>query len=581
LGIRTSKDFVDAVRRAGDIVRLVSDYVPLRPAGSRLKGLCPFHQEKTPSFSVDPDLQLFYCFGCNTGGDLFKFVMLYEKVGFAEAVELLAQRWGVPVPAERSAESDVRSRLLELNREAEGFYRARLLDETSGLAARQYLGRREVSLEVATRLGLGYAPDAWEALRTHLLSRRFKPQELVEGGLTVSRKEGPGEYDRFRHRLMFPIRDVAGRTVAFGGRALGDSEPKYLNSPETPAYVKGDHLYGLDEGKEAIRREGHVVVVEGYLDLAALRQAGCQHSVASLGTAFTPSQARLLSRYTGRVVVCYDGDAAGAAATQRSLDLLLERGFEVRAAELPSGMDPDDFVRKEGAVAFEQLVQQAPGWLEYLVHRECATRDLRRTEEKVAAVNALLPRIARLASPVERASWAEVLSDALRIEDDLVLQELKTALRAARPAIRQRPAEREPLPEAQARLVRVLLHLGEARMTARGRLEAGDLAGTRVAPIVDAILRHGDEGKEVDLPTVLESLERDEDRDLLTWIAFREGPEISADEVEGCVRSLRRERLVKERRELQRAIERTADPAAVDALLLRKQQLGRQIDALN
>jgi DNA primase len=576
-----SKEFVDAVRRAGDIVRLVSDYVPLRPAGSRLKGLCPFHQEKTPSFSVDPDLQLFYCFGCHTGGDVFKFVMLYEKVGFAESVELLARRFGVPLPAASRPENDARARLMDLNREAEAFFRAKLLDKETGLAARQYLTRRGISVETASKLGLGYAPDAWEALRTHLLSRRFKPQEVAGGGLTIPRKEGQGEYDRFRHRLMFPIRDVAGRTLAFGGRALGDVEPKYLNSPETPAYVKGDHLYGLDEGKEAVRREGYAIVVEGYLDLAALRQAGFEQSVASLGTAFTPNQARLLSRYTGRVTVCYDGDAAGAAATQRSLDLLLERAFDVRVVELPSGSDPDDFVRKEGPAAFDGLVKGAPGWLEYLVRRECGTRDLGRTEEKVAAINALLPRIARLESPVERASWAGQLSDALRIDDDLVLQELKSALRAARPAIRQRCPDREPVRETEARLVALLLRLADGRTGARAHLEPADLAGTRVERIVDAILRHGKEGKEVELPEVLESLDAEEDRELLTWIAFREGPEVLADEVEDCVKAIRRERLVRERRELQRAIERTADPAAVGALLLRKQELGRQIDALS
>jgi DNA primase len=471
--------------------------------------------------------------------------------------------------------------VLDLHREAEGFFKAKLRDEATGHLSRQYLARRGISLETASRLGLGYAPDAWESLRTHLLSRRFKPQEVVESGLAIPRKEGQGEYDRFRHRLMFPIRDVAGRTLAFGGRALGDAEPKYLNSPETPAYVKGDHLYGLDDAKEPIRREGYAIVVEGYLDLAALRQGGFEHSVASLGTAFTPNQARLLSRYTGRVVVCYDGDAAGAAATQRSLDLLLERKFDVRAVELPTGMDPDDYVRKEGAASFERLVKQAPGWLEYLVRRECSSRDLGRTEEKVAAINALLPRIVRLESPVERASWAGLLADALRIEDDLVLQELKSALRAARPGIRQRHFDREPIREAEARLVAVLLRLGDGRSGALAQLEPADLVGTRVGRIVDAILLHLEEGKEVKLPEVLETLNAEEDRELLTWIAFREGPEIREDEIEGCVKALRLERLVRERRELQRAIERTADPEAVDALLLRKQQLGRQIDALS
>ena len=581
MGVPMSKDLVDAVRRAGDIVRLISDYVPLRPAGARLKGLCPFHQEKTPSFSVDPELQLFYCFGCSTGGDVFKFVMLYEKVGFPEAVEFLALRWGVPLPTARTPEDGRRARVLEMNREAEAFFKGRLGDPESGRTARAYVEGRGLSLETARLLGLGYAPDAWESLRSHLVGRRFSPQELVEGGLAVRRKEGEGEYDRFRNRLIFPIRDVGGRTVAFGGRVIGDAEPKYLNSPETPAYVKGDHLYGLDLARDAIRREGYAVIVEGYLDLAMALQAGVSQAVASLGTAFTPGQARLLSRYTERVVVSYDGDSAGGAATERSLDILLERGFDVRAVELPSGMDPDDFVRKEGPEAFRKLVGGAPGYLDWLLKRAIASRDASRIQEKVAVVNTLLPRLARLKNPLERAAWAGQLADALRIEDDLILQELRTALRAARPAIRQRALDREPVRETEARLVAVLLNVEAGREQARSHLEPGDLEGTRVARIVDTILRHADEGKEVDLPAVIQSLESDEDRDLLTSIAFREGPEARAEEAADCVRMLRRERLVRERRDLQRVIEGTADPAAMDALLLRKQQLGRQIDTLS
>ncbi len=581
LGVATSRDFVDAVRSAGDIVRLVSEYVPLRPSGARLKGLCPFHQEKTASFSVDPDRQLFYCFGCHTGGDVFKFVMLYEKVAFPEAVELLARRFGVPIPAARRGSDDLRTRLLEMNRAAEAFFRSNLADPDRGRRARQYLERRGIAADTSLLLGLGFALDAWESLRTHLVAKRFRPEELVVGGLAVPRKDGEGEYDRFRDRLVFPIRDVSGRTVAFGGRILGEGEPKYLNSPETPAYVKGDHLYGLDLARDAIRREGHAVVVEGYLDLAALHQAGFDQAVASLGTAFTPSQARLLARYTERIVVSYDGDAAGASATTRSLDLLLESGFDVRAVALPGGCDPDDFIRKEGAEAYGRLVRQAPGWLEYLVRREASSRDLSRVEEKVAAVNAVLPRLARLPSPVGRASWAGILADALRIEDDLVLQELRTALKTARPAIRQRPRQEDALREVEARLVAALLGSPDGREAAREHLEPGDLDGTRVAGLVSRILGTEAEGKSVDYPAIFATLEAEEERDLLTRIAFMDGPETRPEEVESCLRTLRRDRLVRERRELQRAIEHAADPAAVDSLLVRKQQLGRQIDALS
>jgi DNA primase len=579
LGGRTSSDFVETVRSAGDIVRVISDYVPLKAAGTRMKGLCPFHEEKTPSFSVDPGTQLFYCFGCQTGGDIFKFVMLYEKVGFREAVELLAERFGVPLPASRPRDSRL-DRVREAVRLAERLYAERL-SGPGGKRCRDYLARRGIRNETVDELGLGYAPDSWDTLRNHLASNRFNPEEMAAAGLVLARKDGSGYYDRFRDRLIFPIRDVSGKTLAFGGRALGDTEPKYLNSPETPAYTKGNHLYGLDRAREAVRRKGFVIVVEGYLDLAALVQAGFDNAVASLGTALTPGQAQLLARYANRVLVSYDGDSAGAAATIRSLDLLLGKGFEVRVVDLPDKLDPDDFIRKEGAQAFGRLVDSAPAYLEFLVSREARRRDLDRPEERVAAANAVLPHLARLDSPIERASWAGRLADALRIEDDLVLQELKRVLKSGKTVIRHRVRDAEPPREVESRLVSLMLRFEQGRKKASADLDPGDLAGTRVAGIVRTILRLVGEGKGVDYPTVFSALEDDDDKEILTRIAFREEPEGEADEMEDCIRSLRKQRLMREQSELQKQIRTAADAAAINTLLDRTQQLARQIDALS
>ena len=583
-----SSDFIETVRQAADIVRVISDYVPLKQAGVRYKGLCPFHQEKTPSFSVDSNNQLFYCFGCQTGGDVFKFIQLYEKTDFREALESLAQRFGVPIPrAQRPRDDDPRERTLAINDAAQEFFREQLGSD-AGKRCREYLAQRGLDDETIAGLGLGYAPDDWERMRSHLVARRFSPAELQKAGMTLPRKSGRGEYDRFRDRLIFPIRDVSGRTVAFGGRALGDTEPKYINSPETPAYTKGNHLYGLNRARDSIRREGHVIVVEGYMDVAALAQAGFDNVVAALGTAFTPAQARLLKRCSRRAFFSYDGDAAGAAATVRSLDLLLEEGFEVRVVELPSGTDPDDHIRKEGADDYRRLVQEAPEYLEFLVHRQIRERDILTVQGKVAAVNEVLPHVCKLSNPIERASWADRLADALQIEEGLVLQELRSALRNAQTTIRQRPSSSQALHEAEIRLVALLMGSEEERVRLGEELDETDLETTRIAPIVQAILRLTREEKEVDHPTVLAELGEGPDAELLTRIAFEKQPE-NGPGLDDClwafrVQRLRRQerRAVRELGKLQKSTDdQPADEADVNRRLTQLQELARQRDSLH
>ena len=576
--------FIETVRNAGDIVRLVSDYVPLKQAGIRHKGLCPFHQEKTPSFSVDPNRQLFYCFGCQTGGDIFKFVQLYEKVPFPEAVEIVAKRSGVPMPKqERKGPAGPLERLQMLCDSASQFFRGALEHPKNGAAARAYIEKRGLDEATSKRLALGFAPESWEALRGHLLQKRFRAEEGRTAGLLLQRKSGSGEYDRFRNRLIFPIRDVQGRTRAFGGRALGDDEPKYINSPETPAYKKGEHLYGLDLAKESIRREGFAIVVEGYLDLAAVMQAGFVNVVASLGTAFTEAQARLLARYCERVVFSYDGDTAGAAATVRSLDMLLSKGFDVRVVPLPAGTDPDDYIRDHGAQAYGDLLKEAPVYLEFLIRREARDRDLSRLDDKVAAVQAVLPHLARLSSVVERSSWTARLADALHIDEEWVLQELRGAVRTAKHSIRQRPPQSRPVPEAEMRLVTCLLRAAEQNQLPED-VDLTDLAGSRVEPIVRLIVERAFEGKTVDYPTILDALEDEADRTLLTGIAFREEPD-DGPGVDDCLAALRRRRLAREEKQLAREIgdlqKGAVSTAEIDKQLLRLQELARQRDSLS
>ena len=581
-------DFVEAVRASSDIVQVISDYVPLKRAGRRLKGLCPFHQEKTPSFSVDPDAQLFYCFGCQTGGDIFKFVQLYDKLGFTETLESLAERFHVPIPETRQSKgADERERVLQINDATLGYFR-RLLKEDAGQGCRDYLERRGLSAETIEQLELGFSLDEWDGLKTHLAAKRFSPQELLKAGLAVPRKQGNGVYDRFRGRLIFPIRDLRGRVIAFGGRGLAaDAQPKYINSPETPAYTKGNHLYGLHRAKEAIRREGFAIVVEGYMDLAALVQHGFDHVVASLGTAFTPAQARLLARYTERVRVSYDGDAAGAQATARSLDMLLDQGFDVHVVDLPGGADPDDFIQQHGASAYERLVREAPEYLQFLVQKEVRRHGIGSTKNKVAVVNAVLPHIAKLKNAIERTAWATKLADTLQIEDGLVLQELQGALKSARVEIRQRPSRpsSDRMRAAEVRLIHLLMRSSSDRQRLR-EMGTDDLAATAIAPIVSAILESDGDQEALDASTVCARLP-EEDSQTLTRIMFRDEPSEGAS-FDDCMDAFRRDNLTRAERQVASQLNRSrqndqpsSESEDLDRQLMQLQQLARQRDALH
>ena len=346
-----------------DIVSVVSSYVQLRPKGGRLWGLCPFHNEKTPSFSVVPDKQFYYCFGCHKGGGVIQFVMEVERLSYVEAVRLLAQRVGMELPGEvddaaLQKERAQKERLYAACKEAALFFHKQLLSK-AGMPARAYLGRRGLEPETIRRFGLGFAPDSWDMLMKHLLRAGYSSEELILGGLLVKNPNSGRVYDAYRNRVIFPIIGTNGRVLGFGARALGDEKPKYINTGDTPIYNKRNNLYGLNLQKSASTKSGDLVMVEGYMDVISLYQAGVANVVASLGTALTQQQARLLKRYVSSVYISYDGDSAGQNATLRGLDILAGEGLTVRVVAIPDGLDPDDFVRRNGKEAFDALREQA------------------------------------------------------------------------------------------------------------------------------------------------------------------------------------------------------------------------------
>ncbi|MGH7731958.1 MAG: DNA primase, partial [Candidatus Eiseniibacteriota bacterium] len=357
-GPRMADDWVERVRGANDIVEVVGQVVQLRRVGRNWTGLCPFHKEKSPSFSVNADRQFYHCFGCKAGGDVFRFIQETEKVGFLEAVELLSRRVGIPVPERRAGERALRTPLLEALEQAATAYQQWLADPDRGRAVRDYLGARGIDVETIRAFRIGLAPEGWSNLADRL-GPRLGEDALVQAGLAMRRESGTGVYDRFRNRLMVPLIAPGGAVVGFGARALGDEQPKYLNSPETPVYHKGSFLFALDAARRSADVAGEVVVVEGYFDAIALHQAGLTHTVATSGTALTADQARLLRRAAPRVALTYDGDDAGREAMMRSLAVLLAEGLDVAVVDLPQGEDPDTLVRRGGAEAWHALRARA------------------------------------------------------------------------------------------------------------------------------------------------------------------------------------------------------------------------------
>lgn len=417
--LQITPDFLRGVRDAVDIVAIASDHTRLRKAGRRWSGLCPLHKEKTPSFSVDPEQGLFYCFGCGAGGDGIRLHMALSGDDFPAAVEALARRFGVPIPAAgpaRRTRGEEGPDLEPVLAAAEEFFRGELARSEP---ARSYLARRRVPAELVARFGLGYAPDGWRSL-LGALSPRFPVADLLAAGL-VTRPEGGGDpYDRFRHRLVFPIRDAAGRLVGFGGRTLGDDKAKYLNTAETVRFHKSSLLYGLDQAKRAAREGGRLVLVEGYFDLLAVAAAGEPAVVASMGTALTPEQVRLLARWAEEVAVAYDGDSAGAAAAERALPLLLAERLTVRRARLPAGQDPDSLRLAAGEEALAALLAEAPDFvlleLERLVPAD-AHRQPHLQARAAAGVTALL---APIPDPVLRYGYGRLAADRLRVPAELL-----------------------------------------------------------------------------------------------------------------------------------------------------------------
>ena len=432
---------LEQIRQNNDIVEVIGSYFPLKRAGANFRALCPFHKEKTPSFNVNPQKQIWHCFGCGAGGDVFTFVMKYENLDFISAVRRLAERTGVRLEFDETASEpnrDHKEPLFKLHEQVAEFFHQTLLKEKSAEPARAYLKKRGITADVVKRWRLGYSPDAWDALIQWAASRKFSAELLETAGLALRRERGDGFYDRFRGRLMFPICDEQGRVVAFSGRILTDAkdQPKYVNSPETPIFQKGKILFALDKARRAILDEKFAIVCEGQVDTISCHEAGMTNVVAPQGTALTEQHARILKRYAEEVVLMFDADAAGQNAVVRSAEPLWEAGLVIRVAVLPQGHDPDSFVKEMGAEKLKNLITKAPSFFVYLLERLSEQHDPRSDSGKLQIARHLADWLVRTPSPILRSTYAQQTAVRLAVPEDAVWQEvrrLQTGRRTERP----------------------------------------------------------------------------------------------------------------------------------------------------
>jgi len=465
-------DFVEQLKSAVDIVSVVGEYVRLRKSSAyRFTGLCPFHSEKTPSFTVHVSKQFYHCFGCHAHGDVLKFVMEMEHVSFYEALKSLSERYGIPMPKRSQyADEDARRRgaLFQMHELAQENFRSNLAGP-AGEAARAYLERRGLTAETIAAFGLGYSERSGRALTRLMEQRGFPAAWIEESGLAGKRPDG-SFYDKFRNRLMFPIHDEQGRIIAFGGRALSkEDEPKYLNSPETPIYKKREVLYNLHRAKDAIRKQDRVILVEGYMDAIGVTAAGFAPVVASCGTSLTGQQIRSLKRHSQHIVVNFDPDAAGGGGAERSLDTLLAEGMFVRVMELDGGLDPDEYCKQRGAESYQQRLEAAKGYFYWLADRARAQHNVHTPEGVVAVLKSLLPSVQAITDPLERMAVAENLADYIGVGRGAVLETFRKAVVDRRETTMERP--KENLRADERGLLEVLLSEAEGREELVGELE--------------------------------------------------------------------------------------------------------------
>ncbi len=597
--------FIEDLKNRADLVRIIEPYAELKKKGANWMGCCPFHQEKTPSFSVNPQKGFYKCFGCGKGGTAYNFLMEIEGLSFPEAIRRVAEISGVPLPEpvndenfqknkkRREEKKKIADEVIELNQYALEFWEAHLQDDNPhSREAREYLESRDISVETQKKFRIGFAPESWDAV-LNLLKEKSADEKLIEAsGLVSVNEEKNRVYDRFRGRIMFPVLDLSGNPIAFGARILGKGEPKYLNSPETPAYTKGDHLYGLFQNKEEIRKKKFAILVEGYLDLIALYQFGVQNTAASLGTAFTENQAKLLGRFAKRVVVNYDGDSAGIKAARRAIDTLITADFDIKVLILPDGQDPDDYIREHGAESYNHLRGQAFPYLQFVLEQISGTRNLASPRGKAEAIEEIIPVLSAVRNPIQKRESFDQAMNFLRVEDSILKRDLwksvRTGTRVERETVKQQVARATAakMTVAEQNLLELLIYDEELREIILPQIEETDYETLSTASVFRALFEIRKNGLEFSSENLLDLTSDDAGANDFVPVLLMSEPARDAgeaiDEVlteaENCVATLRAMAISQKILEISQELvyaEQNEDIALRDELVVKQIELAR------
>jgi len=573
-------EIIDQIRQVASIVDIASQYTTLIKRGQKYVGLCPFHSEKTPSFTVDNDKQLYHCFGCGAGGDIFTLVMEKENIGFPEALRYLAKKYNIKFPDKKKFSSQklkLEEMLYKISENALAFFKKNLFNTKEGQKALGYLEKRKISEEIIQKLKIGYAMNSWDALLSYFQGKNISPDVLEKTGLVLRRQKKEGYYDRFRGRIIFPIFTETGKVVAFGGRTIINAEPKYLNSPDTPIYTKGKLLYGINFCKESIREKGEIILVEGYTDFLSLYQAGIANCAASLGTSLTTHQVSIARNFAPRMIISYDGDDAGTKASIRGISLCFERGIQIKVLTLPDRMDPDSFIRKSGVDKFKSLVQNSTGGLKFLINTLICKTNVEIPEEKAKVVNHVLTEIEKIADPFIRSEYLKKTSEHLSINEE----DLRAMIRQKSKGVKTET--KGYFLNAEKRLLQVLFENSSFTTTIFNNMNEQDFKGLKSEPILHAMSQFFRNGKSPNFNELMKKIDPSL-RTLLSEILQETREKPSMEKVKDYIQALKKHAREKQSEEINAQIsklERSGEQEKILSLLRQRQKITEELSQLN